>query len=71
MTAKLLIPPRQQRHLDKELSRTLTQACETAKAERKGFAWVTHEVQWADAGNWRMRLTRQKSAACSNIHYAL
>lgn len=39
---------RQQRQLDRELSRTLTQACEVAKAEFAGFAWVTHEVQWDD-----------------------
>lgn len=36
----------QQRQLDQALARTLTQACETAKTEVEGFAWITHEVEW-------------------------
>tara|TARA_R110002051_G_scaffold244968_1_gene304782 strand:- start:804 stop:1199 length:396 start_codon:yes stop_codon:yes gene_type:complete len=48
MVPTLQLSAREQRQLDRELSRTLTQACDVAKAEVGGFAWVTHEVQWDD-----------------------
>ena len=48
MVTALPLSARQQRQLDRELSRTLTQACDVAKAEVEGFGWVTHEVRWDD-----------------------
>jgi hypothetical protein len=46
MTATTGISSRHQRQLDQELVRSLTRACEAAKAEVEGFAWVTHAAQW-------------------------
>ena len=37
---------RQQAQLDRRLVATLTEACETAKAEIVGFAWLTHLVHY-------------------------
>ena len=48
MVSTLQLSAREQRQLDRELSRTLTRACDVARAEVEGFAWVTHEVQWDD-----------------------
>ncbi len=48
MTSANQPSPRQQRQLDQALTRSLTAACETAKAEIVGFTWVTHEVVWSD-----------------------
>ncbi|OEC36150.1 hypothetical protein SAMN05216600_101112 [Pseudomonas cuatrocienegasensis] len=33
--------------IERELIRTLTGACETAKSEIVGFQWLTHEVDYA------------------------
>lgn len=38
---------REQAHLERLLSQTLTEACETAKAELVGFQWLTHVVDYA------------------------
>ncbi len=35
---------RDQRELEKALRTALTEACETARSEVEGFAWVTHEA---------------------------
>lgn len=32
--------------IERELIRTLTEACETAKSEIVGFQWLTHEVDY-------------------------
>lgn len=32
--------------MERELARTLTSACETAKSEIVGFQWLTHEVDY-------------------------
>lgn len=32
--------------IERELIRTLTEACETAKSEIVGFQWLTHEVNY-------------------------
>jgi hypothetical protein len=39
---------REQAHIERLLVATLTEACETAKAEMVGFAWLTHEVDYAE-----------------------
>lgn len=39
---------REQAHLERLLSQTLTEACETAKAELVGFQWLTHVVDYAN-----------------------
>ena len=38
---------REQAHIDRRLIQTLTEACETAKAEIAGFEWLTHTVDYA------------------------
>ncbi|MEB0046627.1 MULTISPECIES: hypothetical protein [unclassified Pseudomonas] len=38
---------RDQAHIERLLVATLTEACETAKAEIVGFEWLTHEVDYA------------------------
>lgn len=38
---------REQAHLDRRLIQTLTEACESAKAEIQGFEWLTHRVDYA------------------------
>ncbi len=43
----MLLSKRDQSRLERELSRTLTDACEAAKAELVGFSWLTHEVDYA------------------------
>ena len=37
---------REQAHIERRLIATLTEACETAKAEIVGFCWLTHEVDY-------------------------
>lgn len=37
---------REQAHIERRLIATLTEACETAKAEIIGFSWLTHEVDY-------------------------
>lgn len=44
------MPPlskRDQARIERRLASTLTEACETAKAEIVGFSWLTHEVDYA------------------------
>jgi hypothetical protein len=38
---------RDQTHIERRLVAALTEACETAKAEIIGFAWLTHEIDYA------------------------
>lgn len=38
---------REQARIERRLASTLTEACETAKAEIVGFVWLTHEVDYA------------------------
>lgn len=38
---------RQQAQIERRLVVTLTEACETAKAEIVGFSWLTHELDYA------------------------
>ncbi|MHC8327441.1 hypothetical protein [Pseudomonas sp. LB1P83] len=37
---------RDQTHIERRLVATLTEACETAKAQIVGFEWLTHEVDF-------------------------
>ena len=37
---------RDQAHIERRLVATLTEACETAKAEVVGFCWLTHEIDY-------------------------
>lgn len=37
---------RESAHLERRLVATLTEACETAKAEIQGFEWLTHTVDY-------------------------
>ncbi len=39
-------PKRKYSGVERELVRTLTLACETAKSEIVGFQWLTHEVDY-------------------------
>ncbi|MEQ6331461.1 hypothetical protein QYM18_00270 [Ectopseudomonas chengduensis] len=39
-------PKRKYSGIERELIRTLTLACETAKSEIVGFQWLTHEVDY-------------------------
>ncbi|WP_277372217.1 hypothetical protein [Pseudomonas sp. AA-38] len=39
-------PKRKYSAIERELIRTLTAACETAKSEIVGFQWLTHEVDY-------------------------
>ena len=39
---------REQAHIERRLVATLTEACETAKAELVGFAWLTHEINYVE-----------------------
>ncbi|MCQ3030652.1 hypothetical protein NLO88_08280 [Pseudomonas syringae] len=44
------MPPlskRDQARIERRLASTLTEACETAKAEIAGFSWLTHEGDYA------------------------
>jgi len=43
----MALSKRDQAHLERRLAATLTEACETAKAEIVGFCWLTHEVDYA------------------------
>lgn len=38
---------RDQTRLERQLSSSLTDACEAAKAQMVGFTWLTHEVDFA------------------------
>lgn len=40
-------PKRKYSAVERELIRTLTDACETAKSEILGFQWLTHDVDYA------------------------
>ena len=40
-------PKRKYSAVERELIRTLTLACETAKSEIVGFQWLTHDVDYA------------------------
>ncbi|WP_213939300.1 hypothetical protein [Pseudomonas sp. dw_612] len=43
----MALSKRDQAHIERRLVATLTDACETAKAEIVGFCWLTHEVDYA------------------------
>ncbi|RON57701.1 hypothetical protein [Pseudomonas frederiksbergensis] len=43
----MALTKREQAHIERRLVATLTDACETAKAEIIGFSWLTHEVDYA------------------------
>lgn len=43
----MLLSKRDQARIERRLANTLTQACETAKAQIVGFTWLTHEVDYA------------------------
>ena len=43
----MLLSKREQAQIERRLVATLTEACETAKAEIAGFTWLTHEVDYA------------------------
>ena len=42
----MLLSKRDQAHIERRLVATLTEACETAKAEIVGFSWLTHEMDY-------------------------
>jgi hypothetical protein len=42
----MLLSKRDQAQIERRLVATLTDACETAKAEIVGFCWLTHEVDY-------------------------
>jgi hypothetical protein len=42
-----LLSKRDEARIERRLASTLTEACETAKAEIVGFEWLTHEVDYA------------------------
>ncbi len=42
----MLLSKRDQAHIERRLVATLTEACETAKAEITGFSWLTHEMDY-------------------------
>ena len=42
----MLLSMRDQAHIERRLVATLTEACETAKAEIVGFSWLTHEMDY-------------------------
>ena len=43
----MLLSKRDQARIERQLSRCLTEACETGKAQIVGFSWLTHEVDYA------------------------
>jgi len=43
----MLLSKRDQARLERRLAATLTEACETAKAQIEGFSWLTHEIDYA------------------------
>lgn len=43
----MLLSKRDQAQIERRLVATLTEACETAKAEIVGFSWLTHEIDYA------------------------
>ncbi|MCH8552999.1 MAG: hypothetical protein LAT62_13765 [Natronospirillum sp.] len=44
----MTLTKRQSKQLERELVATLTEACETAKAEVPGFSWLTHDTAGED-----------------------
>jgi hypothetical protein len=42
----MLLSKRDKAHIERRLVATLTEACETAKAEIVGFSWLTHEMDY-------------------------
>jgi hypothetical protein len=44
----MLLSKRDQAHIERRLVATLTEACETAKAEIVGFSWLTHELDYGE-----------------------
>lgn len=48
LTRKNLVPSLKRKYssIERELIRTLTLACETAKSEIVGFQWLTHDVDY-------------------------
>ncbi|WP_166359635.1 hypothetical protein [Pseudomonas akapageensis] len=42
----MMLSKREQAQIERRLVATLTEACETAKAEIVGFSWLTHEVDY-------------------------
>lgn len=42
----MLLSKRDQAQIERRLVATLTEACETAKAEIVGFSWLTHEMDY-------------------------
>ena len=44
----MALSKREQAHIERRLVATLTEACETAKAQIIGFEWLTHEVDFDD-----------------------
>lgn len=42
----MLLSKRDQAQIERRLVATLTEACETAKAEVVGFSWLTHEIDY-------------------------
>jgi hypothetical protein len=42
----MLLSKRDHAHIERRLVATLTEACETAKAEIVGFSWLTHEIDY-------------------------
>jgi hypothetical protein len=42
---------REQSRIERRLAATLTEACETAKAQIPGFAWLTHDVDYQNFPN--------------------
>ncbi|MGL6244469.1 hypothetical protein [Pseudomonas sp.] len=42
----MVLSKRDQAHIERRLIATLTDACETAKAQIVGFEWLTHEVDY-------------------------
>jgi hypothetical protein len=44
----MALSKRDQARIERRLVATLTEACETAKAQIVGFEWLTHEVDYAE-----------------------
>jgi hypothetical protein len=40
----MLLSKREQTRIERQLSSSLTEACEAGKAEIVGFSWLTHEI---------------------------
>ncbi|UZE09800.1 hypothetical protein [Pseudomonas sp. B21-053] len=62
---------REQAHIERRLVATLTEACETAKAEIIGFTWLTHEVDYTRFPSslrviWVFNTEAEKNQALAN-----